>query len=74
MLYGFSLEAIALQKEGFLQVLNKALLFKHKLTAINVQETFFSEALGSPETCRSVYHAGQCREYHSEEEPACRGR
>lgn len=40
MLYGASLEAIALQKEGFLQVLSKALLFKHKLMAINVQETF----------------------------------
>lgn len=39
VLYEFSLEAIALQKESFLQVLNKALLFKHKLTAINVQET-----------------------------------
>lgn len=38
-LYRFSLEAVALQ-QGFLQVLNKALLFKHELTATNVQETF----------------------------------
>lgn len=34
------LGAAASQKEGFLQVPNKALLLKHKLTAVNVQGTF----------------------------------
>lgn len=34
------LGAAASQKEGFLQVLNRALLLKHKLTAANVQGTF----------------------------------
>lgn len=73
MLYRFSLEAIALQKEGFLQVLNKALLFKH-INSNECARNIFSEALGSPKHAGQLYHAGQCREYHSEEEPACRGR
>lgn len=52
--YEFSLEAIALQKESFLQVLNKDMLFKHKLTAMNVQETF------SVKLQVVQKHAGQC--------------
>lgn len=72
--YEFSLEAIALQKESFLQVLNKDNAVQAQANSNECARNIFSEALGCPETCRSVYHAGQCKEQYHSEQPACRGR
>lgn len=66
MLYEFSLEAIALQKEHFLQVLNKALLFKQNLIAMNVQGTFSVKLQVLQKHAGQLHHAGQCRKYNSE--------